>query len=82
MRTLLVFAALPPLLLASKYSPAHANQTKLHKKIYQLSGNWTARYDERKASLQTLRFPTASMGLINGVTPRPARSAGDTLLTY
>jgi hypothetical protein len=82
MRMLLVLAALSPLLLASSYSLAHANKTRVHKGVYQLTANWTARYDKAKSVPSDAAVSNSEhLGLINGVTPGPARWAGDTQLT-
>ena len=79
MRTLLLLAALTPLLLASNYQPADAKQAKLHRQVYQLNGNWTARYDPTKRIPSDAAVSNSEhQGLINGVTPGPARWAGDT----
>jgi hypothetical protein len=82
MRMLLVLAALTPLSLTSNYSPAHANQVKVPKKVYQLNTNWTARYDKIKSVPSDAAVSNSEhTGLINGVSPGLARSAGDTQLT-
>jgi hypothetical protein len=79
MRMLLVLTALSPFLLASNYAPAYATQTKVHKKVYQLNANWTARYDKAKSVPSDAAVSNSEYeGLINGVTPGPARWPGDT----
>jgi hypothetical protein len=82
MRTLLVLAALSPLLLVGNYSPVHANQTKVHRKVYPLNPSWTAHYDKMKNVQSDAAVANSEhTGLINGDSPGVPRWAGDTQLT-
>jgi hypothetical protein len=83
MRMLLVLTALSPLLLAGNYSLAHANQMKVHRKVYQPDAGWTARYNNKIQSVPSDAAVSNGehQGLINGVSPGPARWPGDTQLT-
>ena len=82
MRVVLILAALSPLLLASNYSLAHANQMKVHRKVHHLDAGWTARYDNIQSVPSDAAVSNSEhQGLINGVSPGPARWPGDTQLT-
>jgi hypothetical protein len=82
MRMLLVLTALSPLLLASNYSLAHTNQVKVHRKVDQPDAGWTARYDRMQSLPSDAGVSNSEhQGLINGVSPGPARWPGDTQLT-
>jgi hypothetical protein len=80
MRILLMLVAAAPFILANTYADAQsAHRMKPHVKLYPLDGHNGTFFDKLKGHPGDLTKSNSDhQGLINGTTPGPKRTAGDT----